>query len=871
VSLVRLARICLAAGLAGVVLVVALGGTFVWRVHAADRELDALLAIQRDIGVLSVAGDTLMLVDASPAVYAAVRRDARDLERRLRALADVHPEVRSGITAIGLMTEMLAQVEAGALGVGAPDGQGWGPLGLTAGEQTLLTQMAAHGVALDAAAAEAVRAVRRDIAVDALGAGLTFAGAAVVFALASVAAFWLLDARVAEPVRRLSATVRAIDAGERDARAPDEGGDEIGELGRAFNGMLDRLDRSRAVLEVAGRVARFGGWRWQVDGDRVVWSDETAAIHGEPAGYEPTPEAAMVYYRGADRDRIQARFDACRTAGRAFDEIFEIETAAGTRRRIRNVGEPERDADGRVRAVRGACQDVTEQQAQRRQLELLEAACARLNDLVVVTEAPRDAPERARVVYVNDAFERLTGHDRARARAADATLLEGTDSDPATVAQLREGFEQRRPVRAEIKQVRASGQVVWLELDVVPLPDTGEDVTHMVAVGRDVTERRELDARLHQAQKMETIGQLTGGVAHDFNNLLTIILGNAEMVADLAVDDDVRAMGETTRRAAERGAQLTADLLAFSRRQPLAPVPTDLHELVRASTGLLRRAVHEGVELALSLEAARPVATVDPAKLQAALLNLVVNARQALDAHGTIWIETADARLDAAYAARHVEVAPGDYVAIAVSDDGAGMTPEVVAQAFEPFFTTKGPGVGTGLGLSSVYGFAKQSRGHAKIYSEPGVGTTVRLYLPRADAAAAEMSASPPTPAARGAGQHVLVVEDDAELRAHVLGRLDHLGYRATGAADAAAALDVLAHADDVELLFTDVILPGEMNGRELAEAARARRPELRVLYTSGYTRNVVVHHGRVDAGVELLSKPYRDADLADRLRKLLG
>ncbi len=382
----------------------------------------------------------------------------------------------------------------------------------------------------------------------------------------------------------------------------------------------------------------------------------------------------------------------------------------------------------------------------------------------------------------------------------------------------------------------------------------------------------DLNVKLRQSQKMEAVGQLTGGVAHDFNNLLTVIIGNSELVADGVKDRPaLRKMVETTVKAAERGAELTSRLLAFSRRQALDPKPSDVNRQIAGMDSMLRRTLGEHIEIEMVGGGGLWKALVDPGQLENAILNLCLNARDAMPKGGRLTIETANARLDSAYAASQSEVEPGQYVMIAVSDTGAGMDAATLERAFEPFFTTKDVGKGSGLGLSMVYGFVKQSRGHVRIYSEPGHGTTVKLYLPRADsdeAAGAEAASTVDAP--RGSGR-ILLVEDDELVRENAAEQLRSLGYDVVAAGSGREALAVLENGEAFDLLFTDVVMPGGMNGRELAERALLLRPGLPVLYTSGYTENAIVHHGRLDRGVDLLAKPYRRQDLAAKVSAVLA
>jgi signal transduction histidine kinase len=387
-----------------------------------------------------------------------------------------------------------------------------------------------------------------------------------------------------------------------------------------------------------------------------------------------------------------------------------------------------------------------------------------------------------------------------------------------------------------------------------------------------IAQREGVEGALRQAQKMEAMGHLTGGIAHDFNNLLQVILGNLELLQRrrLVANDDGQRMLATAARGAERAATLTQRLLAFARRQPLDPRPLDVNKLVQGMSELLHRTLGESIRIETVLAGGIWRVAADSNQLENALLNLAVNARDAMSGAGRLTIETANVHLDEAYA-RVNEVRPGQYVMLAVSDTGSGMTPDVAAKAFEPFFTTKDVGKGSGLGLSQLYGFIKQSEGHAKIYSEPGEGTTITLYLPRLAGAGADEAAGIASALPQGRGDlQVLVVEDDEDVRAHAVAMLTELGYAVIEAADANAALRLLDAHPRVRLLFTDVGLPGGRNGRELADEARRARPGLPVLFTTGYARNAIVHHGRLDPGVDLITKPFTFAALANKVHAML-
>lgn len=425
-------------------------------------------------------------------------------------------------------------------------------------------------------------------------------------------------------------------------------------------------------------------------------------------------------------------------------------------------------------------------------------------------------------------------------------------------------------------RVRKDGTRFWAGVIINRIVDAGGHILGFAKITRDLTERRAADERARQAQKMEGIGQITGGVAHDFNNLLTIIIGNLDTLqrnlrAPDADHERLQRAADNAMRGARRAESLTQRLLAFSRQQPLDPKSVDLGRLVSGMSDLLNRTLGEHVTVETVLGGGLWRASADINQLELAILNLAINARDAMPKGGQLTIETANVYLDDKYAASQAEVVPGQYVMLAVTDSGTGMTPEVKAKAFDPFFTTKDVGHGTGLGLSQVYGFIKQSRGHVKIYSEVGEGTTVKLYLPRALLTAADQGHDQEQPLATGSkSETVLVVEDDADVRNFTCETLSELGYTVVAAGNGRAALSALEANPGIRLLFTDIGLPGGMNGRQLSEAARKLRPDLKILFTTGYARNAIVHDGRLDPGVELITKPFSQAALAGRLRDIL-
>jgi PAS domain S-box-containing protein len=427
---------------------------------------------------------------------------------------------------------------------------------------------------------------------------------------------------------------------------------------------------------------------------------------------------------------------------------------------------------------------------------------------------------------------------------------------------------------AEGWRVRKDGSRFWASAIIDAIHDGSGAVVQFAKITCDLTERRLAEERMRQSQKMDAVGQLTGGVAHDFNNLLTIIGGNIQ-TAQRQFGGTSAQLDELLSRAlrgTERATTLVHRLLAFSRQQPLDPRPVDVNKLVINMSDLLVRTIGESIKIETVLSAGLWPIAADTNQLENALLNLAVNARDAMPAGGKLTIETANALLDEAYAASNQEVAPGQYIMLAVTDSGYGMTPDVIAKAFDPFFTTKKTGEGTGLGLSQVYGFVKQSRGHIKLYSEPGQGTTVKLYFPRAGAAEAPVLGDERLSIAPLATdkETILVVEDEPDVRQYSVEILRELGYVVLEAADGDAALSQLMTEPRIKLLFTDIGLPGAFNGRQLADEARRRRPDIRVLFTTGYARNAIIHNRKLDRGVELIVKPFTYDALAAKIRLVL-
>jgi PAS domain S-box-containing protein len=558
-----------------------------------------------------------------------------------------------------------------------------------------------------------------------------------------------------------------------------------------------------------------------------------------------------------DVPRLQTAWAETVATGSAYSNEFRIRRKDGAYRWHFTTGVPIRDGNGRIVKWYGSATDVHDRRA------IEEEALSLAHRLTLTLESMTDAfimfDGEWRFTYANQETERLLR--RPRTELLGRVLW---DEFPGAVGTLLESELKRAAAEQHgvSFQEFAPRLKIWIDARAFPTPGG------LAVYFRDVTEQRDLEARLRQAQRLHAIGQLTGGVAHDFNNLLTVMIGNAEMMLQRLPDgSDLQRLARTTLEAADRGADLTRRLLAFARKQALEPRAIAVDTRLSGMDDLLHRALGENIKVERVGGAGLWNAFVDPPQLETAVLNLCINARDAMPDGGHLTIETANATLDEAYAQAHDEVTPGDYVMVAVSDTGAGMTPDVAARVFEPFFTTKGVGKGSGLGLSMVHGFVKQSGGHVKVYSEPGHGTTIKLYLPRADGAVA--TAAPAKPAPVGGKEKILIVEDDPGVLAYASAQLAELGYAVVAAKNGHDALEAIKASPDFDLLFTDVVMPA-MNGPMLAAEAQTLMRGLRVLFTSGYTENAIVHHGRLDAGVMLLNKPYRRHDLAAKVRQAL-
>ena len=483
---------------------------------------------------------------------------------------------------------------------------------------------------------------------------------------------------------------------------------------------------------------------------------------------------------------------------------------------------------------------------------------------------------RGRILLFNPACERLFGYRADEVFQENVKLLMprtySLHHDDYLRNFLQSGERKIIGIGREVVGRRKDGSTFPMDLSVGEAKQDGESI--FVGIIHDLTERKLTERQLQQAQKMEMVGQLSGGIAHDFNNLLTVIVGNAEHLSEqLKSRLDLRQLADDICQAGERGAELARRLLAFSRRQLLRPRAIDCHELIASTCKLLKRTLRENIEVTTAFNIDAIFAFADSSQLESAVLNLALNAQDAMAAGGRLTISTGIASLDDDDQGVHPDIESGEYAMIAVTDNGEGMTPDVAARAFEPFFTTKEVGKGSGLGLSMVYGFVKQSNGHVSIYSEPGLGTTVRIYLPNVTPNASRSSSQPAADeeALPRGNETILVVEDDPFVRSSVILKVESLGYKVVLAVDGREAVMKLRTNPEIDMLFTDIVMPGGMSGWEVAELAQQMRPGLPTVFTSGYALEALVDQGRAPIKSIVLTKPYRKAELAHRLREALA
>ncbi len=590
----------------------------------------------------------------------------------------------------------------------------------------------------------------------------------------------------------------------------------------------------------------------------TIWARTCASLYAEPNRW-------LEAVHPDDQERVRQALS--RQASGGYDVEYRIVRPDGSMRWIRDRAFPVRDAAGDVYRVTGIAEDITERHRTDEERVRLSMAVEQAAELIVITDA------RGTIQYVNPAFERVSGYSRAEAIGQNPRILKSGSQDAEFYRHLWATIKAGQVWSGHFVNRRKDGSLYEEEAVISPVRDAAGTIINFVSVKRDVTAERQLQRQFLQAQKMDAVGRLAGGVAHDFNNILTAIMGYSErLVQGLDSRHPLQTDAREIERAAYRAARLTRQLLAFSRRQVLQPKVVDLNAIVESMDRMLRRLIGEHIALCSRPAAGLGSVKADVSQIEQVILNLVVNARDAMPDGGKLLIETANVTLNESYAATHPEVVPGDYVMLAVTDTGCGLSDEARRHIFEPFFTTKAQGKGTGLGLATCYGILKQSGGHINVYSELGHGTTFKVYLPCVNAAPDQRLLPPEQTAAVPRGSEVLLlVEDEPAVRELATLALTDLGYTVLTATNGIEALELVRRRDSgrLDLLVTDVVMP-QMGGRELADRLRALRPDTKVLFTSGYTEDAIVNRGVLQPGLAFLQKPYTPGTLARKIRQVL-
>ncbi len=719
---------------------------------------------------------------------------------------------------------------------------------------------------------------------------------------------------IARPLQQLTNVATGFAFGRRNLPMPSPRKDEIGELATAFNNMVqkrqraeDELRRLRDELEarVTARVAELA------EANEALANDISERKRAEEALQRQQTELrvlfdlvpAMIFFKDMENGILRVNKRFAETVGKSVEEIegkpyrenpsqeaakFYADDLEVIHSGVPKLGivetlrdrqgkevwmqtdkVPVCDKDGKVIGIVVMCQDITERKRAEEALLLLNSAVLQSREAILITDAELDLPG-PRIVFVNPAFTKMTGYHEEEVFGKTPRILQGPGTDRTVLDRLRQNLERGEGFEGEAINYRKDGTEFDMQWQIAPIRNASGTITHFVANQRDITTRKRFEAQLFQSQKLETVGKLAGGVAHEFNSIITAIIGQSELLlADLPAGSPLAKSATEIGEAASRAATLTRQLQAYGRKQLLKPETLDLNSVIAGMEGMFHHLMGSDVDTQIVPAVGLQTVKADAGQIEQVILNMAINARDAMPSGGKFMLETANISFDEESVGRYPELKPGDYVMLAITDTGRGMSAEEKARVFEPFFSTKDVGQGTGLGLSICYGIIKQSGGHISVYSELARGTTFKIYLPQVEhQIPIQRFDSPDLP--RGT-ETILLVEDDPALREMAATLLRRLGYTVLAAANGIEALS-LKHRRDIghiDLLFSDVVMP-HMSGKELSERMRAIYPHTRILFTSAYTENAIIHQGVLNKGLALLQKPFTPSALAHKLREVL-
>jgi len=865
VKLRTLSVVCLLGACLGMIGMVGLGLTDWWSVSDGLADIERLSSLRGRIFRLNLAIDYTNLLDHDPAVLDAIRGDAREIIAELETIDRPDARVASKhlTEIVSVSDDFTAMLDRDAAAMV---------------EDAVERQFRIHQAGATNMVEGMLTIREREIRERLAGTVVSFGVGSLLFAGLCLLAFAVIHRRLSRPLSALQRGLEALAAGDLEARIRVDGDDELSRLARQVNETVERLqeatssrdrafaalEREQEMLKRTEDIARIGSWEWEVATDEVTWSEELYRIFGlDPTAEPPLFAEQDVLFPPADFARLQNMVETALEHGGDYELELGVRRPDDSIRHCVVRGKVETNAAGETVRLAGSFQDITERKEREQELRQLWLAVEQGIGSIMITDLD------GKIEYVNPFFEELTGYRRSEVLGKNPRILKSGEHDEDFFEALWDTVKAGDTWTGTFVNEKKDGTLYHEEQTITPVRDEAGQITHFVSVGQDMTRERELEEQVRRAQRLESVGRLAGGIAHDFNNMVTAYTQLLLERDDL--DASARQDLEEIRAAADRTASLAHQLLAFSRKQSLKLEVLNLNDLVEGMSKLLRRLIRDDIKLTKTLESELWNVKGDPSQLDQVLMNLAVNASEAMPDGGELKIETSNVELDEPYTDTHLGVEPGRYVLLSVTDTGVGMDRETASQVFEPFFTTKEEGEGTGLGLSTTYGIVKQHGGNVWAYSEPGVGTTFKIYLPRVGDEKAEDGAEALGVDALGGSETILVVEDDERVHRPLKRVLEGLGYTVVSVSHASEAVDVLDERQgEVDVLVTDVMMP-DIKGTDLAERVVSEWPKIKVLLMSGYAEESLPIQKALGRQVGFLRKPFTPRELGRKIRTVLA